>query len=303
MCLGWNEGGIALSGRAWILILVLAVVVAGVVAIFLLASLGTVFSRGQPLAFGDRVGIIEVVGTIVVSTPTVEQIREFGEDDGIRAIVFRVESPGGGVAAAQEIYSELVKVRDQGKPIVASMGGVAASGGYYVACGADSIVANPGTLTGSIGVIMSLPNAEELFKKIGLKYEVIKTGKYKDIGSPSRPMTPDERILLEDMLDDILDQFVTVVSNERHMRKEAVSEIADGRVMSGRQAMELGLVDRMGDLRDAVMLAGEMAGIKGEPVVVRPRRRTISIWDILENLLSSASALGPQGVSLEYSFK
>ena len=292
-----------MSGKGWILILVVAVVVAGVVAMFLLASLGTVLPHGRALAFGDKVGVIDIVGTIVVATPTVEQIREFGEDDGIKAIVLRIESPGGGVAASQEIYSELVKVRNQGKPIVASMGGLAASGGYYVACGADSIVANPGTLTGSIGVIMNLPNAEELFKKIGLRYEVIKTGKYKDIGSLSRPMTPDERVLLEDMLDDILDQFVTVVANERHMDKAAVSEIADGRVMSGRQALEVGLVDRLGDLRDAVMLAGEMADIKGEPVTVKPRRKTISLWDVLENLLSSVSNLNPQGVSLEYSFR
>jgi protease-4 len=207
------------------------------------------------------------------------------------------------VAAAQEIYDELNRVRRQGKPIVASMGGVAASGGYYVACGADSIVANPGTLTGSIGVIMRLPNAEELLKKIGLRYEVIKTGQYKDTGSISRPMTDAERELLQEMLDDVHDQFISVVSEQRNIDKEIVSGFADGRVMSGRQALEMGLIDRLGGRRDAVLLAAELAGIDGTPVVVRPRRKAISLWDILEDLAGMASRLSSENVSLEYSFR
>jgi protease-4 len=240
---------------------------------------------------------------MITGTPAVEEIRQFAKDGGIRAIVLRIESPGGVVAAAQEIYDELGKARRRGKPIVASMGGIAASGGYYVACGADSIVANPGTLTGSIGVIMRLPNAEELLKKIGLQYEVIKTGKYKDAGSISRPMTQEERDLLQEMLDDVHDQFVTVVSTERNIDKDAVLEFADGRVMSGRQALEMGLVDRLGGYRDAVLLAAELAGIEGEPVVVKPRRKAISLWDLLEDVFGMASNLGRDGASLEYSFR
>jgi protease-4 len=285
------------------LILIVAIVIAGAVSIMLLISLGSLLPDGQPLAFGDRVGVVEIQGTMLTATPTTDQIREFGKDDGIRAIVLRIESPGGVVAAAQEIYAELAKVRREGKPVVVSMGGIAASGGYYVACAADSIVANAGTLTGSIGVIMTLPNAEELLKKIGVSYEVIKTGRYKDTGSFSRPMTPEERALLKEMLDDVHDQFVTVVSEDRGIDKDAVAEFADGRVMSGRQAMELGLVDRLGGLREAVLLAGELAGIDGEPVIVRPRRRVIGLWDIFDNILGMASKLSTDGVSLEYSFR
>jgi protease-4 len=278
-------------------------VIAGAVSFLILISLGAFLPDRQTLAFGDRIGVIEIEGTMITGTPAVEEIRQFAKDGGIRAIVLRIESPGGVVAAAQEIYDELGKARRRGKPIVASMGGIAASGGYYVACGADSIVANPGTLTGSIGVIMRLPNAEELLKKIGLQYEVIKTGKYKDAGSISRPMTQEERDLLQEMLDDVHDQFVTVVSTERNIDKDAVLEFADGRVMSGRQALEMGLVDRLGGYRDAVLLAAELAGIEGEPVVVKPRRKAISLWDLLEDVFGMASNLGRDGASLEYSFR
>lgn len=292
-----------MNSRSWVLIFIVAIVVAGAASLLLIVFLGAFLPDRQTLAFGDRIGVIEIEGTMLTGTPAVNEIREFGKDDGIRAIILRIESPGGVVAAAQEIYDELNRVRRQGKPIVASMGGIAASGGYYVACGADSIVANPGTLTGSIGVIMRLPNAEELLKKIGLRYEVIKTGQYKDTGSISRPMTEQERELLQEMLDDVHDQFVTVVSNERNIDKDVVAEFADGRVMSGRQALEMGLVDRLGGFRDAVLVAGELAGIDGEPVIVRPRKKTISLWDVLENLLGMASKLGREGVSLEYSFR
>lgn len=292
-----------MNSRSWVLILIVAIVIAGVVSIMLLISLGSLLPDSQPLAFGDRVGVIEIEGTILTSTPTVDSIREFGKDDGIRAIVLRIESPGGGVAASQEIYDALVRVREQGKPIVASMGGVAASGGYYVACGADSIVANAGTLTGSIGVIMRLANMEGLLKKIGLRYEVVKTGEFKDTGSFSRPMTSEERALLEEMLNDIHDQFTTVVAEERGIAKDEVARFADGRVMSGRQAHEMGLVDRLGGFRDAVLLAAELAGIDGDPVLVRPRRRGISLWDVLEDIMGAASEIRSQGVSLEYTFR
>lgn len=291
-----------MNSKSWILIFVIAVLIAGAVSFLILIFLGAFLPDRRTLAFGEKVGVIEIEGTMITGTPAVEDIRQFAKDDGIRAIVLRIESPGGVVAAAQEIYDELIKVRNRGKPIVASMGGIAASGGYYVACGADSIMANPGTLTGSIGVIMRLPNAEELLKKIGLRYEVIKTGKYKDTGSLSRPMTPDERALLQEMLDDVHDQFVTVVSVERNIDKDEVMAFADGRVMSGRQALEMGLVDRLGGFRDAVLLAADLAGIDGEPVVVRPRRKAISLWDLIEDIFGVASRLGGQGASLEYSF-
>lgn len=292
-----------MRGKAWVLILIVVVCAVGSVAFLLVMSMGAFFPQGQRFTFGDKVGLVEITGTMIDPAPAVDQIVRFARDEDIRAIIVRIESPGGVVAAAQEIYAELRKARDSGKPVVASMGGVAASGGYYVACAADSIVANPGTLTGSIGVIMSFPNTEELFKKIGIGFEVIKTGEFKDTGSFARGMTPAERKLLGGLLDDVYDQFITVVSTERGIDIDAVRAFSDGRLLTGRQAHELGLVDRLGDFRDALMLAGDLAGIKGEPTVVRPRRKAISLWDIVEDLFGMASRITRNGISMEYSLR
>ncbi|MGD9141582.1 MAG: signal peptide peptidase SppA, partial [bacterium] len=225
------------------------------------------------------------------------------EDSSIRALVVRVESPGGGVAASQEIYEALRNVRDSGTPVIVSMGGIAASGGYYVACGADSILANPGTLTGSIGVIMNFPMARELMRKVGLEWEVLKTGEFKDTGSFARPMTDRERALLEEILFDVYDQFVSVVSTERNMTVDEVKKIADGSVYTGRQALEMGLVDRLGGLRDAIDLAADMGGISGKPTVVKPRKDLWTIWDLIEELVGTASRMANSSASLEYSFR
>jgi protease-4 len=254
-----------------------------------------------PLAsHGRRVGLVRLVGPIYDAEPTVSRIETFAEDGGIRALVVRIDSPGGGVAASQEIYDALGRARDEGKPIVASMGSMAASGGYYVACGADTIVANPGTVTGSIGVIMTFPMYFELIQKIGLDFEVIKTGEHKDIGSPSRPMSDEERRLLHEVLDDVYGQFVDVVCDARGLRPESVRELADGRIFSGRQAAELGLVDELGDLDRAVHLAAEMAGISGDPVVVEPRERRPGLIDLLTGLAEGAIHGGAEDFRLEY---
>ena len=292
-----------MRGKAWVLILIVVVCAVGSVAFLLIMSMGAFFPQGQSFTFGDKVGLVEITGTMIDPAPAVDQIVRFSKDDDIRAIIVRIESPGGVVAAAQEIYAELRKARDSGKPVVASMGGVAASGGYYVACAADSIVANPGTLTGSIGVIMSFPNTQELFKKIGIGFEVIKTGEFKDTGSFARGMTPAERKLLGGLLEDVYDQFITVVSVERGIDIDSVRSFSDGRLLTGRQAHELGLVDRLGDFRDAVMLAGDLADIRGEPTVVRPRRKAISLWDIVEDLFGMASRMTRNGISMEYSLR
>ncbi len=290
--------------RSWVMIFIIAVVVAGAVSFLVLLYLGALLPNGRTLAFGDKIGLIKVEGAIYNSSPVVDEIVKFGKDDDIKALLVRIDSPGGVVAPSQEIYEELKKVSDQGKPVVVSMGGLAASGGYYVACGADSIVANPGTLTGSIGVIMRFAQAEELLRKIGVGYEVVKTGEYKDIGSPSRPLTAEERVLLTDLLDDVYDQFVSVIATERNLSREYVEGFADGRLLTGRQAYEMGLVDTLGNLQDAIMLAAAMAGIDGEPVIVRPRRKTFTLWDLLNDLAGSASkAAKSSGMSLEYSFR
>jgi len=292
-----------LKERSWIMIFIIAVVIAGAASFLVLLYIGALLPDGGSLAFGDKIGLVRVEGAIYNSRPAMDEIVEFGKNDDIKALLVRIDSPGGGVAASQEIYEELKKVSDQGKPVIASMGSLAASGGYYVACGADAIVANPGTLTGSIGVIMRFAQAEELLRKIGVGYEVVKTGEYKDIGSPSRPLTADERVLLTELLDDVYDQFVSVIVTERDLDREFVESFADGRLLTGRQAYEMGLVDSLGDLEDAIMLAGEMAGIDGKPVIVRPRRRSFTLWDLLNDLAGSASKASKSTMSLEYSFR
>lgn len=247
-----------------------------------------------------RIGLVEITGDIDDPRPVVEQLDRMQRDSSIRGIVVRLDSPGGGVAASQEIYEAIRKVHETEKPVVASMGGVAASGAYYVACACDSIVANPGTLTGSIGVIMSFPNTEELFRKVGLKFEVIKTGKYKDVGSMWRPMTDDERSLLHDVLANVYDQFIDAVSEGRNMEREEILPYADGRIFTGDQALGYGFVDRLGDLDDAVRLAGKMAGIEGRPTVVRKERRRMSLFALLDEKLNQVAGISSRGPQLEY---
>lgn len=238
-----------------------------------------VFGEPGVLSLGrNRVALVEVEGLIVDADRVVRELDDYGEDPSIRAIVVRIQSPGGVVGPTQEIYDAILKIRTQGKPVVASMGSVAASGGYYLAAAATRIVANPGTLTGSIGVIMQLAEIEGLLKKVGVRYEVIKSGRFKDSASFARPMTPEERAVLQTVLDDMHDQFVTAVAEGRRLGKERVRALADGRVYSGRMAKDLGLVDALGGLDEAIRLAGELGGVPGKPRLVRPRRA----WRLLD---------------------
>lgn len=235
---------------------------------------------------GEKVAVIELKETIISSENIVRQFKKFRTNSSVRAIVFRVESPGGGVAASQEIYEEVKKTRDSGKPVVVSMGAVAASGGYYVSCGADRIVANPGTLTGSIGVIFQFLHVNELLAKLGIDASTYKTGKFKDSGSPFRPPSADDKRLFDQLLSDVYDQFVDVVARERNMKRSVVVRYADGRVFTGRQAREWGFVDTLGTYEDAIAIAGEMGGIRGKPAVVKERRRQT----LMESLLGSAAS-------------
>jgi protease-4 len=264
-------------------VLIGLIVIGVVLVIFVgaIIALTLLFRREAPtFALGDRVGVVEINGVIANSQEIIRGMNAFVEDEGVKAIVLRVDSPGGGVGASQEIYREVVKASNK-KTVVASFGGVAASGGYYVACGADKIVANPGTITGSIGVVMQFANLEELFKKIGYKGYVIKSGTYKDAGSPFREMTPEERELLQEVIDTVHQQFIRAVAEGRQLPIEKVAAIADGRIFSGEQALALGLVDELGNLEDTIDMAAQMAGIKGKPVVVYPRRKKPSLFDYL----------------------
>ena len=237
---------------------------------------------------GERVGVIEITDLISDAKETLQSLKRFREDPSIRAIVLRIDSPGGAVGPSQEIYTEVVRTVKT-KKIVASFGSVAASGGYYAAAGADGIVANPGTITGSIGVILGFANFEELMNKIGLVPVVIKSGEYKDVGSPVRAMTAEERAFLEDFARKIHRQFIRDVAAGRKTDIEGVAAVADGRILTGEEAVSLGLVDRLGNLEDAIEWAGRMGGIEGKIRTVYAESETLHLLKYLSG--SSVSAL------------
>jgi protease-4 len=241
----------------------LAVTFGLVLGLGLAAILNNVLD-GEGAVSGERIGVVPVRGFIGSSDDAVDALREFTEDDEVKAIVVRVSTPGGVVAPAQEIHDQ-IKRSAAVKPVVCSFGSVAASGGYYLSAPATRIVANPGSVTGSIGVILQMQNYQLLMDKLGLRAEAIKSGPYKDTGTPFREMGEEERAVMQALVDDIFQQFVTAVAEGRGMENEAVLKLADGRIYSGRQALELGLVDQLGGYRDAIELAGELGGILGEP--------------------------------------
>lgn len=249
---------------------------------------------------GDKIAVVELFGMIVESSRIVEQFQQYYENESVKAILFHINSGGGGVAASQEIYETVRRVRDGGKPIVVSMESVAASGGYYVACGADTIIANPGTTTGSIGVIAEFINFKDLFDKAGIKYEVIKSGRFKDTGSFHRDLTTADKNYLQSWVDDAYNQFVDVVVRERKLSREKVLELADGRVFTGRQAYEEGLIDLLGDYEEAVRLAAQMGGIKGKPKIVKLRRSRFALFDLLFQKIEGIIQ-GYNQMSLKYS--
>jgi len=233
----------------------------------------TYFTKdGADFSAKDKVGVVIVKGFIGDSKDTVDKLDEYARDEHIKAVVLRLETPGGAIVPSQEIYEKVLKVKER-KKVVASMGTVAASGGYYIACAADRIVANPGTITGSIGVIAQFSQIEELLKKIGMKSTIIKSGKYKDVGSPMREMTEEERKIIQTLIDDIYEQFVAVVSENRNITKEKIKNIAGAKAFTGRQALEFGLVDELGTMEYSVDLAAKLAGIEGEPDVVYPEEK------------------------------
>ncbi|MDA8099625.1 MAG: signal peptide peptidase SppA [Nitrospiraceae bacterium] len=284
------------------------------IAFFLLLSIASLLSGGRSakrlasLPGIEKVALVKIEGILLSSEQTVNELKEYAEDASVKAIIIRIESPGGGVVPSQEIYNAVMSARKAGKKVVISMGSVAASGGYYIAAAGDRIIANPGTMTGSIGVKMEFASVEKLLEKIGIKGMVIKAGEYKDIGSPYREMTDAERKLLQAVIDDVHSQFIKAVADGRHIDVEQVKAIADGRIFTGRQAMELKLVDQLGDLEDSIAEAAKMAGIKGKPKVVRKEKKI----PFLEYLKEESSAwfsefltksLGRTMVRLEYLYQ
>jgi len=279
----------------------------GVIAALLIFFFGVLFFIGRysggkssRFAFGDKIAIVEVKGVISQSSGIIEELQQYLEDEGVKAIILRIDSPGGGVGPAQEIYREVIKIKGK-KKVVTSMGSVAASGGYYIASASDRIVANPGTITGSIGVIMQFSNLEELLKKIGIKGVVIKSGEHKDIGSPFREMTSEEKRIMQEVLDNVHQQFIQAVAEGRKLDRSKVVQIADGRIMTGEQAKNLGLVDQMGNLQDTIDITAKMVGIVGKPIVLYPKKR-ISIWELLMRDMASAiiDVLNEKGYELNF---
>lgn len=267
-----------------IILLVGLVFTMGLMAILLFVS----HERGRTLVFRAResVAIIEVEGPIFDIEEPLSQLKDYSENTSVKALVVRVNSPGGAVAPSQELYRELSKIKEKGKKVVVSMGSLAASGAYYLSCAADEIYANPGTITGSIGVIAEFPNIQGLMDKVGIRFETIKTGKYKDTGSMFRPMEPEEEQLLQEMLMDVYDQFVEAVAQSRNMPTEQVRKYADGRVFSGRQALEYGFVDALGAQSDAVRRAADLAGIEGEPRILKKTRRPFPFGHFAESIVN-----------------
>ncbi|MEE9554317.1 MAG: signal peptide peptidase SppA [candidate division Zixibacteria bacterium] len=270
-------------------------IILGVIALMLvggfLFTFAFIYMLGKStndIGFGSlsgRLAQVDIKGVIIDSEDIVRQVKKYQEDSSVKGLVLRVDSPGGGVAASQEIYDQLMKFKDDGKIIIVSMGAVAASGGYYVACAADSIVANPGTITGSIGVILSYPVAEQLMDKVGMKMEVIKSGRLKDVGNYAREATPEDRKMLQALIDDTYEQFVDVVAVSRGMEIDLVKRYADGSVFTGRQANEFGLIDKLGTLEDAIVMAGELADLGDDPGVIKERKLKRPFWAAIENLL------------------
>jgi len=233
----------------------------------------------------EGVGIIELKGLIVSSEQILKNLSELRNNSNVKSIVLRIESPGGAVGASQEIYTEVKRTNDL-KPVVASMGSMGTSGGYYAALGANSIIANPGTMTGSIGVIVKFPNLEGLYEKIGYRSEVIKSGPLKGIGASDRPLSEEERSLMQDLIDNVYNQFVRDVAAARSIPKETIIELADGRIYSGEQAFEIGLIDNLGNFTDAIALAADLGGLDTkEPQLIYPR--SDKKFSLL-NLLTSA---------------
>jgi protease-4 len=261
-----------------------------------------------PLPGMDRIALVKVEGLLINAEPVVEEINDHTEDASVKAIIVRIDSPGGGVVVSQEIYNAVLNARKTGKKkVVMSLGSVAASGGYYIAAAGDRIVANPGTLTGSIGVKMEFANLEKLLEKIGVRGMVVKAGEYKDIGSPYREMSDPEKKLLQAVIDDVHGQFIEAVAKGRGLPEADVRAIADGRIFTGRQALQLKLVDQLGDLEDSVQVAAELAGIKGKPKIVKKEKKTHFMDYFKEEAASWISEVITRGIdpgrmSLQYRY-
>ena len=273
-------------------------------ALILLALVGisSITSEWVQQGTKNRIGIVDITGLITDSQYITNQVKKFRQDKRIRGIILRIDSPGGAVGPSQEIYDEVLKTRESGKTIYASMGALAASGGYYIASAAEKIFANPGTLTGSIGVIMAFSNAKGLMEKIGLQPEIVKAGEYKDIGSPARAMTQKERNLLQSVVTDVHQQFIEAVASGRDISVAEVTKIADGRILTGRQAYSLNLVDQIGGLQVSIDQLAHKVGIIGSPKIIKETRRVGFLDWVLQSTVNQSLINRSSIPSLQYTW-
>jgi protease-4 len=279
------------------------------VAVILIAALALSREGGFTGWGGDRIAVVYLEGVIFDSKTVNEHLKMYADDSRVKAIVVRMDTPGGGVAASQEIADQIKWLRNEkGKTVVISMGSVGASGGYYVACAADKIYANPGTITGSIGVIAEWVNYGNLLKWAQMQPEVIKSGEFKDVGSPTREVTPKEREYLQGLINQMYEQFVGAVADGRkELTRERIKELADGRVYTGEEALREKLIDGLGNYDAVLKATATMVGIKGEPqVVTPPKPRKGSILDLLTSTdlgeMVSRNTLQPPGSSLQFEY-
>jgi protease-4 len=287
------------SGMKWfwgiiISLAILALIFVGVSFMFFAKSISTLsFKSDKSYEYvsdgdsKDKVAIVELNYTIISSTSIVRQFKKFREDESVKAIVLRVNTPGGGVAASQEMYDEIKKTRDSGKPVIVSFGPIAASGGYYVSCGGSLIVSNPGSLTGSIGVIAQFITIKDLAEKLGIDATTVKSGELKDAGNMFREPNEADLEYIQDIIDNSFQQFLDVVSRERKIDMEELKKIATGRVYTGVQAKDLKLVDTLGTLEDAIQIATDMGGIEGKPTIVKEKKKMAWLEYFMENSASS----------------
>jgi len=254
--------------------------------------------------FSDRVQVVDLQGEIVDSREVIQQLKRYEDSNNVRAILLNIDSPGGGVAVSQELYEEVKKLREKKqKTIVAYMSSTGASGAYYVACAANKIIANPGTVVGSIGVIAEWMNYGDLLEWAKLKEIVFKSGEFKDTGSGSRPLTDREKAYFQSMIDDMYVQFVEAVASGRHMEIQDVRSLADGRVFTGRDAKEKKLIDEIGNFQDAVDLTAKLAGISGKPHLIQVGRQRVTLLDVLTSDLSRIMPFQGKALKSEFRFQ
>lgn len=260
---------------------IFTLIIIGIVVLIFIGLFTGLTEKEINYSNGDKVFVIKLQGPILNQDRFLKKLEQYANKDYVKAVVLRIDSPGGSVGSSQEIYREVKRIRDNGKPVVVSMGSTCASGGFYVALGGSKILTNPGTVTGSIGVIVNFPVYEELMEKIGIEGNTIKSGKFKDTGNPTRKMTRADSLRFQTVVDKLHKQFFQAVLEERPISQEKLREVADGRILTGQEAVELHLADTIGTLYDAIDLAGNLGGISGKPEIVRPRKKEINIFDLI----------------------